>query len=133
MKTRELHRRIRSATKTDAFYDVLVNQSVAKSGPFDGGCLIVAEAFMQVWPDAKLVRIVSADDCTQHYGVKRNDRWIDASGAYLSFHEWACVFAEAEGLDGDLERKEGHDPACPAPSDSDASAKLASMIRSALL
>ena len=125
---------ISRAFRTNAVMDVLTNQSVAQSGPFDGGCLIVAKA-LQLIVGGNLVRIASDinDGQTEHYGLRVGGVIYDADGAYRSSDEWISHFAEIENIkDRTLSFAEGYDGSSEIPDDPKAAKTLASVLNNIL-
>lgn len=91
---------ILAAFKSNAVASIL-QKSVAKSGPFDGGCLIVAKALVHVAGTGELATIASNRNGyqTEHYGALIQDAYYDADGGAASFDEWRDRFVDHEGLD----------------------------------
>ena len=78
-------------------WDELLNQSEARSGPFDGGCLICAKALIHALGSGHLVRIVSApNQQTEHYGAIINGTIFDFDGGAHSSEEWMKRFTANE-------------------------------------
>ncbi|MCX7008791.1 MAG: strawberry notch family protein, partial [Kiritimatiellaeota bacterium] len=126
---------IKSAFKRNDVATVLAN-SKADAGPFDGGCLIVAHAFLQLLPQGKLVRMESLVDGqpqAEHYGVRFPDgRILDADGFAADGDAWIKLFSEQELLRRAAVVKEGWIPS-EAPSDPSAEKKLANVLRQAFI
>jgi hypothetical protein len=100
MQPNTLAYRISMVSKMDSFWELMVNESAFKSGPFDGGCLTCARAIIAVEPKGDLVRIVSRDTgVTQHYGVLVHSVVYDFNGLHKSTTEWLSEFAANESLD----------------------------------
>lgn len=92
--------KIKKSFKTNEVMSLLLD-SPAQSGPFDGGCLIVAKALKRIEPDGKIITIESkVEDGWQaeHYGLKLNGGVIDADGYAKSPEEWAKRFTKNELL-----------------------------------
>lgn len=82
----------------DRFWTILLDQSSAQSGPFDGGCLICAKAMMLAFGGGNLGRITSPDGKTQHYGVELNGAIYDFDGRAKTSQEWIDRFMENESI-----------------------------------
>jgi hypothetical protein len=97
---------------TDAVMNLLVNSHVA-SGPFDGGCLVVARAIIEFVGEGNIVRMVSNINHgqTEHYGALVRNRIYDADGMHVTWQMWTQHFAEVEHVhDRQLGYAEGIDP-----------------------
>ena len=122
---------LRRLFKSDAVYDVLVNESVAQAGPYDGACLICARAIIDAANGGELVRIVSdvRRSQTEHYGALINGVIYDAEGAYRTPGRWFRQLARLERIfDRTFSLSIGSDPASCIPDDPAAQAKLARLI-----
>jgi len=104
----------------EKFWEILVNKSSAKSGPFDGGCLICAKAMQLAIDDADLVRITSTlnGGQTEHYGIRHEGVIFDMDGRANNEHEWIEHFQKNEGVfDRELNFSTGYDSATDTPDD----------------
>ena len=94
------------AFRDDAVMDVLW-QSEARSGPFDGGCLITAKALQRIF-GGEIVRLQSKENEAEHYGIRINDgSFMDADGVAQSAEEWVDRFSENEMLNRQVEVEVG--------------------------
>ena len=93
-----LDRLIEEMKKDCQFWDELVNNSPVQSGPFDGGCLIVAKAIIRAIDGGELVRLISRKRVTQteHYGVMHKGVIYDFDGSAKTPDEWIKRFVENE-------------------------------------
>jgi hypothetical protein len=122
---------IESTCKDESFWRVLVDESVAQSGPFDGGCLICAKALMLTVTDAELVRITSPlnGGQTEHYGVRVNGSIYDFDGIAHTEDKWIDRFRAVELVyDRDLDFGVGFDAKTGTPDDPEASKKISQII-----
>lgn len=88
---------IRRAFRANDTMDVLVNQSFVQSGPFDGGCLIVAKALYHLFPEGELVHIANEFGEAEHYGLRMPDgSVIDAAGVHPSETSWIQYMEQEE-------------------------------------
>lgn len=113
------------------FWAVLLGESSAQSGPFDGACLICAKAILLAEQDAKLVRIVSDynNGQTEHYGARLGGDIYDFGGRHVSPEKWVETFSNSENLGNcTLSVVEGFDSRSDIPDDPRASKRIASMI-----
>lgn len=112
----ELGQRLRALFRQNRVAKILID-SEARSGPFDGGCLIVAKALQHVLGEGDLVRLVRLSGLTDHYGLKTSQGILDANGVYTSGAEWAKKFSAYERLDHPVALASGHDPESEIPDD----------------
>lgn len=112
---------IQKAYRGNELWDIL-----SPSGPFDGGCLICAQAILMAAGKGELVRIVSTFDDpsqehelggrpvgskqTEHYGAQVNGKIYDFGGAFLSAQAWIDFFSSEEHLYRKLHVESGLDP-----------------------
>lgn len=75
----------------------LLESSSAKSGIFDGGCLIFAQA-LQIVYRGQIVRIVRKNGITEHYGLKASFGYLDGYGCHSSAQEWLQNYTREEDL-----------------------------------
>lgn len=125
-----LCRAIKRTYEDDMFWDILVDQSTARSGPFDGGCLICAKAMMLCVDGVELVRITStlSGGQTEHYGVSYKEKIYDFAGVAHSPAKWLERFRREENIyDRELGFAVGFDLNSEIPDDVRA-AKLISQI-----
>ena len=117
---------VSKAFQTDDVIDVLLD-SRAESGPFDGGCLIVARALQNVY-GGELVYLHS-EVGVEHYGVRLpNGTYLDADGVANTEEEWISRFQEAELVDREMEVRDGY-AAGEALDDPQAVKKLTKILR----
>ena len=122
---------LRRLFKSDAAYDLLVNESVAQAGPYDGACLICARAIIDAANGGDLVRIVSdvRGGQTEHYGARIDGVIHDAEGAYRTPGQWFRQLARLERIfDRIFSLAVGSDSTSSIPDDPAAQAKLARLI-----
>lgn len=118
---------IEKVNADDQFWNVLVNESVAQSGPFDGGCLICAKALQLAVEGAELIRISSDANGgqTEHYGIILNGSIYDMAGIADTEEEWITRFRNSEGIrDRVLSFSTGYDSESLIPDDAKASKKI---------
>jgi hypothetical protein len=111
----------------EQFWRVLLEESIAQSGPFDGGCLICAKAIKLAVVDAELVRIVSDlnGGQTEHYGIRLENSIYDMDGMATSESAWVSRFQYNESLnDRVLGFATGYDEKSLIPDDAHASKKI---------
>lgn len=122
---------IEETFKDDRFWNILVNESVAQSGPFDGGCLICAKAMQLAIEGAELVRITSELDGgqTEHYGIRIDNIIYDMDGMAESEREWVSRFQKNESINNRiLGFSLGYDESSPIPDDPYASKKISQIL-----
>lgn len=97
--TREFGDKIKKAFKNNYIYSILLNSPV-ESGPFDGGCRIVARTLQKIKPEGKIITITSdiGDDNWQaeHYGLAIDNGVVDGDGFSSSKEVWAKNFTKKE-------------------------------------
>jgi hypothetical protein len=122
---------IKKTYKDEKFWSILLDESTAQSGPFDGGCLICARALILACPSAELVRITSPCNGgqTEHYGVRLEGLIYDFDGLASSHTEWIDRFKKVELVnDRELGFATGYDPDTPTPDDVRASEQISQLI-----
>lgn len=102
MMYRKLGKEIKKAFRQDDVMGILLN-SPLQSGPFDGGCLVVAKALCSLFPEFKLVVLVRrAEGKTRildHYAAMCPDGGlIDADGYASSPANFIKRFIKNEHL-----------------------------------
>lgn len=123
---------IRQLYHEDNFWSEMVEKSQFQAGPFDGGCLTCALGIQDVAGGA-LVGIANPQGVVQHYGVMIGGVIYDFGGAHHSLNSWV------RSLDGDLDIAGKYDlvdcvpKGCEVPLDEATRAKLAVMLRAALV
>jgi len=129
-----MNQKLKKAFRSEAVYEILLDKSIAASGPFDGGCLIFAKALIMI-AGGTLVRITSdANDWqTEHYGAKIGEFIYDGDGRHKDGKSWINCFAKNEMITpSERERKldyaEGYDSDSEIPDDAHASKLLASVL-----
>lgn len=128
----KVHDAIIETYEDESFWQILVNESKAESGPFDGGCLICANALQMAIPNAQIARIVSGTkgDRTQHFGIFVDNHFFDFDGSALTAKEWIDRFSSNEGINDDsLFVLIGEDPNSSAPVDLGASKEISRIIQ----
>lgn len=112
----------------DRICEILLS-SEARSGPFDGGCLIFARGLIQGLGRGELVRISSRHFEAEHYGVLVDGFFIDMDGCAESADEWISRFASNENMDpGSLRVAAGYVDEGLVPEDPAASKLIGSVI-----
>jgi GNAT superfamily N-acetyltransferase len=123
---------IRRTYKDDSFWDLMVNRSKAQSGPFDGGCLVVAQALVEAFPGAELVRMVSPlnGGQTEHYGARIGKYLCDFYGPFDTPKAWIDNFVREESIrDRALSFAEGSNPQAEIVDDPETSSKVAALLK----
>lgn len=126
-----LRQAIPEAMESDAFWKILIDESYAQSGPFDGGCLICAKAMALAVIGSDLVRITSKANGgqTEHYGIRCEGRIFDMAGECTGQHEWIDRFKKAEMItDRELGFAVGFDPMTDTPDDPRASKRISQIL-----
>lgn len=96
MLTDALEIGIRRTYIAKEFWDVLDNATGA--GPFDGACLVCAQALKDAAGEGDIVRIVDAStNTTHHYGLRIGGTVYDFDGACDS-RTWIQRFSRNENL-----------------------------------
>lgn len=115
-----------SLARNNAALKILLN-SKAKSGPFDGGCLVFAEALKhKIGGD--LVRIVS-EGITQHYGLQKGLTIYDGEGAHPNPKTWLEDFVQRERISSpSLTIEHGLDLFSEIPRDPKASLNISRLL-----
>jgi hypothetical protein len=80
-----------------AFWDIVVEQSEARAGPFDGACLICAKAIIRAADRGQLVRITYGGQA-EHYGAEIDGAIYDFEGRHDSPAAWIEAFATVAGV-----------------------------------
>ena len=122
---------IRAAFSSNEILAVLLDDSTAQSGPFDGGCLIVAKALLLLTGKGTLIRIVRHEPHTQteHYGIEIDGHIYDASGKHQNATAWINTFASRELIAPPLLFfAYGYDEASDIPDDPRAIKELTSLL-----
>lgn len=85
-----ISRAIALTYKSKRFWDAMVEQSTFRSGPFDGGCYVVASALIAAVGAGDLVYLASSLNSGQveHFGVRIDGVYYDFSGPARSPYEW---------------------------------------------
>lgn len=94
--------RLRMIAETDDdFWQILLGRKGDNGGPFDGGCLHLASAFLNVFPSGELVRIVNTqhNHQTEHYGVRYNNAIFDFDGWAATEIKWIDRFCINEHIE----------------------------------
>lgn len=87
---------IAQVSRTQQFWKLMLEESRAEAGPFDGGCLIVAQALIQAAGRGELVRVASELNPAEHYGARIDGVVYDFNGAAASEQEWVERFVSTE-------------------------------------
>jgi hypothetical protein len=98
---RKLGKEIKKAFRRNGVMTVLLN--ALHSGPFDGGCLVVAKAIVRLVPECKVVTMVrrldNGKDISDHYAVQCPDGGIiDADGYSPNTQAFIKRFLRNEGI-----------------------------------
>lgn len=133
---RQLAAAVKQVYKGHDLWRVLLDESCAESGPFDGGCLICAQAIIKANGSGELMRIVNGDvtpNTTDHYGARINGVIWDFNGTYATPKAWIKKFESLENLK-DRQRfvDTGKDARSKIPEDATATSKIASLIADAI-
>jgi hypothetical protein len=121
---------INAVGDSDAFWELLLEKSEAQSGPFDGGCLIIAKAIILV-AGGSLVRVVSDVNGgqTEHYGALVEGVIFDFDGPTNNSDEWLARFKRNEYIvDRSLSLGHGYDGSSEIPDDPFTSKELSKML-----
>lgn len=124
---------IRRLMADDKFWELLIEDSLSRSGPFDGSCLICAKAIIHACNEGSLVRMVCNNDLTQHYGARLRDKIYDFGGEYDSPEDWITRVTEAENMTSMIVRcEEGFDDDSEIPDDTYTQRKVTTMLVKAM-
>lgn len=125
--------RISKAFQNKKVAECLLNSKV-RSGPFDGGCLIVAKSLQKLFGKGKIVRMES-DYQWEHYGLQIGNHFFDGYGKARSAIEWKKRFATKEDIDDaiDWEIKAGIHPETHTIDDPETIEKLTALLREILM
>lgn len=96
----ELGPAIQAAFQDDRAWKILVEDSCVKAGPFDGGCLVVANAILQAAGHGALVRIASDLNGAEHYGAAVDGLVYDGAGGHASPDAWLTHLVQHELVSG---------------------------------
>jgi len=130
---------IRLVYKNNEFWRILLEESEAQAGPFDGACLICAKAIIRAAGRGRLVRLMSNLCPEEHYGALIDGAIYDFYGRHSSPKTWIKqfadkesvvdrVFAYAEGFPGETESFEGGQFEPEIPDDPYAEKKIARLL-----
>jgi hypothetical protein len=122
---------IKGAYEDERLWKILIEESTAQSGPFDGACLICAKAIIRAVGHGSLVRQISElnGHQTEHYGAKIGDRIYDFSGGYASPAEWIEAIHRLENItDRTLSFAEGYDDRADTADDPQAEKAVAAIL-----
>lgn len=94
---KNLEKAIKNLTKEgeEELWNILVEESTPQAGPFDGGCLICADAIISAMGEGGLVRIesnVRGEPQTEHYGATIKGYVYDFNGLHDGPDEWVESF-----------------------------------------
>lgn len=130
-----MHKAIRKAYQDDRLWQMLVNNSFAQAGPFDGGCLICAVAIVEAAGQGEIVRMVSGTSgVTQHYGALVNGLIYDFLGSNRTAEEWLQRVGRAENItDRSLLYDTGIDKFSDIVADQKASSEVAHLLGELML
>lgn len=124
--------RVEDLKHNDDIMNSLLNSN-ARSGPFDGGCLVFAKALQLALDTGIVVRMESNVNGTaqaEHYGLMLDDGTIlDADGPASGPGEWIRRFSRNEMLDVPLVVVPGVKADADAPDDPRAVKELAQIMR----
>lgn len=125
---------IRQVYKNSGLWRILLDESEAQAGPFDGACLICAKAIIRATGCGKLVRLTSDLHPAEHYGALIEGAIFDFDGRHGSPKTWIRRFAEKESVrDRVLGYAEGFDEGTEIPDDPQAEKKIANLLSLAIL
>jgi hypothetical protein len=112
-------KKVRRVLRSNEVSRILMDESEARSGPFDGGCLIVAKALQRHFGKGELVRLVSDANGgqTEHYGLQVGEVIFDAAGEHSSPEKWAANFKKQENFTRPLIVESGFDESSEIPDD----------------
>lgn len=130
MKTKDLATAIRRTYEDESFWELIIHNSKAESGPFDGGCLVCARALVEAF-GGDLVRMVSPLNGGQneHYGARIGGRICDFYGPFDSTQDWIANFVTKENIrDRHLSFAEGFTDQNSIVDDSVASSAVAKIL-----
>lgn len=114
--------------RSDALYEVL-----GEVGPFDGGCLICAEALLLQEGQGSLVYIAGPDGRPEHYGALIDGSYWDFAGPAGSPQAWIDRFITQEHLDPEgLQVLEGLGAPGEIPQDPNRSRAVADLLAHAM-
>lgn len=118
--------------RSPVFWSELIENSRAQAGPFDGGCLVCANAIIEAMGNGEIVRLCSSQRNTiqtEHYGACINGVIYDFNGAYTSSDEWITVFSRLE-MTGhrSLHYAQGEDVLSDIPNDPHAVERIQRLI-----
>lgn len=120
---------IRQVYKHRDFWRILVDESEAQSGPFDGGCLICAKAIIRAAGGGKLVRMTSPQCPAEHFGALIDGAIYDFNGRHGSPGAWIKRFVQKESImDRVFEYAEGFHDEAEAPDDPQAEKNIARLL-----
>lgn len=92
--------KIFSPSVTDQIYQKLLD-STARSGPFDGGCLILAKAMRLAYGRGELAYIGSSVNEAEHFGLFIDGWFLDMDGPAETAEEWISRFSKNENCHRD--------------------------------
>jgi hypothetical protein len=115
----------------ESFPEVLMHSS-AQAGPLNGGCLILAEGLKHGLGEGEIVRLTSEANDAEHYGLLV-DGWIyDGHGAHATLDLWARTITRNERITRKLSVGYGVAKSAEIPTDPEASARIAALLKEAL-
>jgi hypothetical protein len=92
----------------NAIYTCLLD-SPAQAGPFDGGCLILAQALCLAFPNTRIVHLVNVYGVIEHFGVMQNRIVYDMDGP-ASPKGWISRFIATEHPSSHVMSRTGYSP-----------------------
>lgn len=133
---KNLEAAIKNLTKEgeEELWNILVEETKPQAGPFDGGCLICADAIINAMGEGGLVRIESnrvGVPQTEHYGVTIKGYVYDFNGLHDGPDQWVASFRkEAPHLESAALRINfQHDKGSEIVRDTAASEKIGKLLR----
>jgi hypothetical protein len=126
---------IKNIIKEDKVWDLLIEESTPRSGPFDGGCLICADAIIEAAGVGSVVKIDNLNTGnTEHYGAYVNGEILDFNGSFENVNDWMDSFRKetVHLKDTPLDVSFGHDQMSEIVRDTNASNKIAELISNEL-
>ncbi len=126
---------IRKVKGHKAFWRILVEESEAQSGPFDGGCLICAKAIIRAVGCGCIVRLASDVNNAEHFGALIDGEIYDFYGCHRSPDAWVRLFVRRESIaDRVFRYVEGfaQNPDFPVPDDPAAEKAISGLLSQVL-
>lgn len=127
---KQINRAIKRVLQDDVFWAIM--QDDVCSGPFDGGCLLVALALKKAF-GGKLVTLVRDSGVADHYGCLIDGTIYDFDGAAKTGTRWSSRFRSNECVRYSLKYVDSHVPNPDVPTGENRSIELvAGMLKKVL-